>query len=179
MPDSPLHPVRHWLGCWQHRVSSIFSRRFVYWRGWLSKAEVSPSAVIQHPSAKPFIFEFRPACVLRKGLYRKSHLGRDVVIGRRVWDVQGKVRIIIGPVDCASLRSLLPSGDARHPLSSLVRLYLGLELDAEIQVVLAPEAVPWAALEYDEVDGPRLGWNAWIRTHNFGQPVGDLRFEVA
>src|ERR1700722_9167154 len=38
---------------------------------------------------------------------RNTCLGRDVVIGRQVWDVQGKVRIIIGPVDCASFRSLL------------------------------------------------------------------------
>lgn len=109
---------------------------------------------------------------------RNTCLGHDVVIGRRVWDVQGKLRVIIGPVNAASFRSLLPVGDARPPLSSLVRLYLGLELDAEVQVVLAPDAVPWAALEYDEVDGPRLGWNAWVRTHNFGRPVGDVRFEV-
>jgi type VI secretion system protein ImpH len=109
---------------------------------------------------------------------RNTCLGRDVVIGRRVWDVQGKVRIIIGPVDSRAFKSLLPVGDARHPLSSMVRLYLGLELDAEIQVVLAPEAVPWAALDYDELNGPRLGWNSWVRTHNFGKPVGDLRFNV-
>jgi type VI secretion system protein ImpH len=109
---------------------------------------------------------------------RNTCLGRDVVIGRRVWDVQGKVRVVIGPVDGRSFRSLLPVGDARKPLGSLVRLYLGLELDAEVQVVLAPGEVPWAALEYDEVNGPRLGWNAWVRTHNFGKPVGDLRFAV-
>jgi type VI secretion system protein ImpH len=109
---------------------------------------------------------------------RNTCLGRDVVIGRRVWDVQGKVRAVIGPVDTAAFRSLLPVGGARHPLSALVRLYLGLELDVEVQVVLAPDAVPWATLEYDEVNGPRLGWNAWVRTHNFGRPVGDVRFAV-
>jgi type VI secretion system protein ImpH len=107
---------------------------------------------------------------------RNTCLGHDVVIGRRVWDVQGKLRIIIGPVDAAAFRSLLPVGSARAPLSDFVRLYLGLELDADVQVVLAPEAVPWASLDYDEVNGPRLGWNAWVRTHNFGQPVGDVHF---
>ena len=106
-------------------------------------------------------------------------LGRDVVIGRRVWDVQGMVRVIVGPVDAAAFRSLLPDGMARTPMNELVRLYLGLEFDAEIQVVLAPDAVPWAALDYDEVNGPRLGWNSWVRTHNFGKPVNDVRFYVA
>lgn len=110
---------------------------------------------------------------------RNTCLGRDVVIGRRVWDVQGSARIVIGPVDARAFKSLLPDGDARLPLGESVRIYLGLELDVEVQVVLAPDAVPWAALDYDEVNGPRLGWNAWVRTHNFGKPVGDVRFQVS
>ena len=74
--------------------------------------------------------------------------------------------------------SLLPGGDARGPLSELVRLYLGLELDAEVRLVLAPDAVPWSGLEYDERLGPRLGWNTWVRTHNFGRPVADASFRA-
>jgi type VI secretion system protein ImpH len=109
---------------------------------------------------------------------RNTCLGRDVVIGRRVWDVQGKVRVVIGPVNAEGFRSLLPDGAARRPLSAMIRLYLGLELDVEVQVVLAPNAVPWAAMEYDELNGPRLGWNSWVRTHNFGRPIGDVRFTV-
>jgi type VI secretion system protein ImpH len=105
-------------------------------------------------------------------------LGRDVVIGRRVWDVQGNVRIAVGPVDGAAFRGLLPAGVARGPLCEMIRLYLGLEYDAEVQVVLEPDAVPWTALDYDERDGPRLGWNTWVRTHNFGAPVRDVTFAV-
>jgi type VI secretion system protein ImpH len=105
-------------------------------------------------------------------------LGRDVVIGRRVWDVQSNVRVAVGPVNGAAFRSLLPGGHARGPLGEMVRLYLGLEFDAEVRVVLEPDAVPWTALDYDERDGPRLGWNTWVRTHNFGKPVGDVTFAV-
>ena len=109
---------------------------------------------------------------------RNMSLGRDVVIGRRVWDVQGKVRVVVGPVGEAEFRGLLPGGDARRALCEMVRLYLGLEFDAEVQVLLMPDAVPWAVLEYDEANGPRLGQNTWMRTHNFGRAVGDLRFAV-
>lgn len=105
-------------------------------------------------------------------------LGRDVVIGRRVWDVQSNVRVAVGPVDGVAFRSLLPGGHARGPLCEMIRLYLGLEFDAEVQIVLQPDAVPWTALDYDERDGPRLGWNTWVRTHNFGQPVKDVKFAV-
>ena len=105
-------------------------------------------------------------------------LGRDVVIGRRVWDVQSNVRVVVGPVDGSAFRSLLPGGHARGPLCEMIRLYLGLEYDAEVQVVIQPDAVPVTELEYDERNGPRLGWNTWVRTHNFGKPVGDVKFAV-
>lgn len=107
-----------------------------------------------------------------------THLGRDVVIGRRVWDVQSRVRVVVGPVDYPGFYSLLPGGEARKPFSDLVRLYLGPELDAEVRVVLDPDAVPWSALEHDEDHGPKLGWNTWVRSHNFGRPVGDAVFSV-
>jgi type VI secretion system protein ImpH len=112
----------------------------------------------------------------RPGL--NTSLGRDVVIGRRVWDVQGKVRVVVGPVDYDGFAALLPGGHARRPLADLVRLFLGPELDAEVRVVLAPDAVPWTALEYDEDRGPRLGRNTWVRAHNFGRPVADPWFAV-
>lgn len=105
-------------------------------------------------------------------------LGRDVVIGRRVWDVQSNVRVVVGPVDAKAFRALLPGGDARQPVCEMVRLYLGLEYDAEVKVVLEPDAVPWTALDYDERNGPRLGLNTWVRTHNFGAPVSDVKFAV-
>ena len=108
---------------------------------------------------------------------KNMSLGRDVVIGRRVWDVQSKVRLVVGPVD-GRVPRLAAGGDARGPLCEWIRLYLGLEFDAEVQVVLAPDAVPWTVLEYDEANGPRLGLNTWVRSHNFGQPVGDVRFAV-
>ncbi len=108
-----------------------------------------------------------------------TSLGRDVVIGRRVWDVQGKVRIVVGSVDAEAFYSLLPGGHARKPLSQLVRLFLGMELDAEVRIVILPDEVPWAALDYDEERGPRLGRNAWLRSHNFGTPVKDANFAVS
>jgi type VI secretion system protein ImpH len=112
----------------------------------------------------------------RPGL--NTTLGRDVVIGRRVWDVQGKVRIVVGPIDAETFYSLLPGGTSRQPFSDVVRLFLGLELDAEARLVLLPDEVPWAALDYDEDRGPRLGRTAWVRTHNFGRPVADASFAI-
>jgi type VI secretion system protein ImpH len=90
-----------------------------------------------------------------------------VVIGQRVWDVQSKVRVVAGPLNYPAFRSLLPGGSARRPFADLCRAYLGLELDVDVQAVLAPDAVPWAELTHDDGRGPRLG-DGLVRTHNFG-----------
>ena len=109
---------------------------------------------------------------------RTPLIGGRSVIGRRVWDVQCKVRVVVGPVGAEDFYALLPGGHARRPVEELVRLYLGLELDAEVRVLVEPDAVPWAVLDHDEDRGPRLGRNAWVRSHNFGRPVADPAFPV-
>ena len=81
-------------------------------------------------------------------------LGRDVVIGRRVWDVQSNVCVAVGPVDASAFRSLLPGGHARGPLCEMIRLYLGLEFDAEVRVVLQPDAVPWTGARLRRAQRP-------------------------
>lgn len=136
-----------------------------------------PVKVEQYAGQWLYLDAENKAVLPRDGRAGLNHtLGRDVVIGRRVWDVQSIVRVVVGPLDATAFRSLLPGGHARKPLCEMVRLYLGLEYDAEVQVVIEPDAVPVLALDYDERNGPRLGWNTWVRTHNFGQPVSDVRF---
>jgi type VI secretion system protein ImpH len=107
-----------------------------------------------------------------------ARLGRDAVAGRRVWDVQNTVRVRVGPLDYAAFQSLQPGGGARAELAALARLYAGTEFDLEVVPVLAADAVPPLALEPDETDGPHLGRNVWVLSHNHGQPATDAAFRV-
>jgi type VI secretion system protein ImpH len=105
-----------------------------------------------------------------------ARLGHDAVAGRRVWDVQHMVRVRVGPLGYAAFRSLQPGGSARSEFSALARLYAGTEFDLEVVPVLAAEAVPGLALEADEEDGPHLGRNVWVLSHNAGRPAADAAF---
>ena len=107
-----------------------------------------------------------------------ASLGRDAVAGRRVWDVQHKVRVRVGPLDFAAFQSLRPDGDARAEMDSLARVYAGTEFDLEVVPVLAADAVPGFALDAEEADGPQLGRNVWVLSHNVGRPAADAAFPV-
>src|SRR5262245_17845006 len=48
-----------------------------------------------------------------------NRLGFDAVAGRRVWDVQGKFRLRVGPLTYPQFRRLMPNGFGLRPLSQL------------------------------------------------------------
>lgn len=104
-----------------------------------------------------------------------NRLGVDTVLGDRVWDVQSKLRVRLGPLTYRQFADLLPDLDRSQPhprfflVSQLARLFLGPELDFEVQLVLRADEVPGSRLSH-EATAPRLGWNAWLtnepRTHD-------------
>ena len=45
-------------------------------------------------------------------------LNLSLVVGERVWDIQSKFRLRLGPLSWLQFRSLMPNGDALRPLIS-------------------------------------------------------------
>jgi type VI secretion system protein ImpH len=117
-----------------------------------------------------------------RGVGGNNRLGVDAVAGARVWDVQSKFRIRVGPLPYARFRALMPSGDALRPLCQLARSFVGPGLDFDVQPVLIPEEVPWCRLGGGgggggvDGDGPFLGWNTWIRGRPFAREVAGPAF---
>ena len=69
-------------------------------------------------------------------------------LGARVWDVQSKFRIRVGPLDYATFRDFLPGSKGLRRMHDLVRLYVGQQLDFETQLVLKRDEVPQPDLEW-------------------------------
>jgi type VI secretion system protein ImpH len=94
-----------------------------------------------------------------------NQLGANLVAGQRVWDVQSKVRLRLGPLrreqfdDLLPDRSPVPRRKTFFVLSHLARLYLGPDFDFDVQLVLRAADVPGSRL-----GEARLGWNTWVRT---------------
>jgi type VI secretion system protein ImpH len=93
---------------------------------------------------------------------RNNQLGVTLVVGERVWDVQSKFRIRIGPLTWRQFRSLMPNGPSLRPLCQITRTYAGPALDFDVQPVLERKEVPPCRLTPDPDGGPCLGWNTWM-----------------
>jgi type VI secretion system protein ImpH len=102
-------------------------------------------------------------------------IGVSLVVGDRVWDVQSKFRVRIGPLTYAQFQRFLPGGDALKPLCQLTRTYVGPELDFDIQLILAADEVPAALVGRRQA---ALGWNTWMRTRRFSRPADDAVFRI-
>lgn len=110
-----------------------------------------------------------------------ADLGVNTVAGERVFDVQGKIRLRLGPLRYDQFVEFLPDRapvaerKAFFLLSHLVRLYGGAELDVDVQLLLQAEAVPECQLA-DGTPGPLLGWNTWLISQPPGEAAGDALF---
>jgi type VI secretion system protein ImpH len=99
-----------------------------------------------------------------------NQLGADALAGDRVWDVQSKFRLRVGPLGLAEFNAFLPEAsdrpgrDAFFLLTHLARFYAGPELDFDVQLVLRADEVPACRLPEGDAVGPALGWNAWLLT---------------
>jgi len=108
-------------------------------------------------------------------LGRQNHrLGFQAVLGSRIWDRQSKFRVRLGPMTCAAFESFLPGGRSHEPLMQLSRLFAGLELDFDVQLVLRAREVPACRLRSGG-EGARLGLSSWLKvcefTHEADDPV--------
>jgi type VI secretion system protein ImpH len=109
---------------------------------------------------------------------RNAQLGVNWVVGERVWDVQSKFRLRVGPLTYEQFRRLLPRSAGLRPLCQMTRTYVGAEFDFDVQLVLKAREVPWCRLSADGRDQPRLGWNTWVRCNDFAEEVEDAVFFV-
>jgi type VI secretion system protein ImpH len=117
------------------------------------------------------------------GVDANNQLGVNLVVGDRVWDVQSKIRVRMGPLRYHQFAEFLPDHSPKPErkafflLAHLVRLYVGAEFDFDVQLVLKAEDVPECELSPDEAKGPRLGWNTWVRSEPMTKDADEAAFE--
>ncbi|MCA1685554.1 MAG: type VI secretion system baseplate subunit TssG, partial [Planctomycetia bacterium] len=108
---------------------------------------------------------------------RNNELGVNLIVGKRVWDVQSRFRLRVGPLNWSQFRSLMPDGSTLRPLCQVTRTFVGLDLDFDVQPVLLPEHVPPCRLGPQKDAGPFLAWNTWLPARARKRPVDDAVFQ--
>lgn len=94
-----------------------------------------------------------------------ARLDGDALLGERSWDPQGRFIVEVGPLDHARFASLMPGRPLLTQMVSLIRAFVGSELDFAVNPVLRAAEVPDLRLGVGTEASARLGWNSWLRTH--------------
>ena len=116
-------------------------------------------------------------------------LGRDAVLGARVWDSCQRFRIVLGPVNRGRFEGLLPRrrgagsserdepeprvrsarrGESLDRLVDIVRNYVGDEFDWDVRVLV--EGAPSVVLG----EAGEIGWTSWLGTPKQDDAAGDV-----
>jgi len=95
-----------------------------------------------------------------------SSLGRDLYLGSRVPDRDGKIRIEIGPIGYDEYMNFLPESRRFHDLCAFVRLWSFERFDFDIRIEIRHEEIPPAGLSSEAP--VQLGRNGWISSPETG-----------
>ncbi len=102
-------------------------------------------------------------------------LGETALAGSRVWNVDSKIRVEIGPLDLRTFRRFTPAGDLLRPISQFIRTYVGPSFDFDILPILAANAVPQTQ-SMAGMGASRLGWDTWVRAKPYPRDAVDAVF---
>jgi len=106
---------------------------------------------------------------------RTGSLGVSTVIGRRVYERQGKFRVVLGPLGRKDYQRMFPGRPSLERLMAMVRAYVGDELCWDVKLVLRRADVPPLRL-----GGPEeLGRTTWLNGGEHAEDPDDLVLEPA
>jgi len=87
-------------------------------------------------------------------------LGKDAIVGRRIYDRSAKFRVAVGPVSYQVFRRFQGNGDLRQRLDRIVRSIIHEPFDYEIALDLAEGAAP--GIKLSSQGGHSLGEDTWL-----------------
>lgn len=100
---------------------------------------------------------------------RNNRLGQGAVLGRRAWDQQAGIRLILGPLSIGRFRQLLPDGNAHRALQALVCFHVENPVEPEYRLLLRAEEVP--ATRLGRHHRAKLGWTSFLTTRPRRHPA--------
>lgn len=89
---------------------------------------------------------------------RTTTLGRNLILGERIWNAHLRYRIHIGPVNHADFLRFLPNSTGFYKLRDSLQKYVGSQYDCILTMALRADSVPSISLGRESF----LGWNTWL-----------------
>jgi len=96
---------------------------------------------------------------------RNACLGRSAMLGKKGWFAQGKIHIILGPLDKQQLQAFAPGTHALRALNELVRMYVGMEIDYDFIIRVKKTDIP-GKIQLGKKQPAIIGWNTWLSNND-------------
>jgi type VI secretion system protein ImpH len=96
---------------------------------------------------------------------QNNQLGKSVMLGRKGWFSQGKIRIILGPLTRKQLHTFAPGTTALKALDEIVKLYINFEHDYDYVMRIRRSDIP-ERIHLKKNSPPIIGWNTWLSTQS-------------
>ena len=88
-------------------------------------------------------------------------LGRSAILGGKGWFAQGKIRVLIGPLNAEQFKRFAPGTTTLRRLNEVVKLYSGSELETEYVLRVARQHIP-RRIQLCQNTPPTVGWDTWL-----------------
>ena len=107
-----------------------------------------------------------------------ERLGVGVVAGDEVWDLHGRIRVVLGPMRFEQYLTFLPGKEAHRELCAWLRFFSNRTYETEVQLVLEREDVPRCELGADGSARPQLGLVSWLKMGPMQRNPADASYLV-
>ncbi len=104
-------------------------------------------------------------------------LGKTAMLGKKGWYVQGKVRIILGPLNKSQLQTFSPGTNTLKALNEIVRLYIGLEHDYDFIMRIRKKDIP-QRVSLSANQPAVAGWNTWLSSKSRNLSYSDETIDI-
>lgn len=101
-------------------------------------------------------------------------LGRGLTLGSRVWDIQSRVRLIVGPLTLSQFQFFANENPGRIRVMSMVRALAGDLIEADLECTLAEQESPGIPLDAQR----RLGVDTWLESSTAQPGPRTARFNL-
>lgn len=96
---------------------------------------------------------------------QNNQLGKNTMLGKKGWFSQGKIEIILGPLNKQQLQKFTPGTPLLKALDEMVRLYLGFEQDYRFILQVQKKDMP-NNTKLSGNTAPVLGWTTTLGRQN-------------
>lgn len=108
---------------------------------------------------------------------QNNQLGKTVMLGRKGWFSQGKIRIVLGTLTKEQIAALAPGMPTLKALDQVVRLFINDEYDHDYVMRLRHRDVP-RPMRLSAAQPPKLAWDSWLATAVAPPAPDDATVEV-